>query len=301
MNTLIKQNIIILILALIGLSKVTMGADPKVSIRLYCFYIPKAMLSATPKEQISSAKYEKLMGPTGSRKFLATSKPTTYELTEEEYLTGFEECQTFVKDKGQVLDLKGTDASWPETLSRFSRVIMQGKDETVLLSLDDPEVIKNLGIEGVFKQNIESVIQENPGLLRNLAKSIANNPLAQAAKSAATSEYTGMALAVAGTLAAAWFAPAYVAAAVELLYPVVYGALFGVPSKFGLSYWMVYYPGKMHAVAWAYNNAALITTLTGAALGVGYKWLTGGSSKEEIKAGIQKAADDLKSKEVPAT
>ena len=242
----------------------------KVAIRSYCFYIPKEKQGLSPAEQVKSAKYVKLTDPTEgkSKKILAESRKHDYAVSEKEYFELFNECERFVGDKGQVLDLKGTNAASYETLTSFSRINISGTDENF-----DPEAhareeqiekdFQAILVEaGISDDEMKSAIEMNPRIIESIASHLGS--LAATAKDVAGNEYAAKAMVVAATLAAAWFGPAYLAGAMEFLYPYVYQALFGVPSMWGLAYWTVYYPGKMHAVTWTFNNAAIvIATISG--------------------------------------
>lgn len=274
----------------------------KVSIRTYCFYVPTASLKKSPEEQIkiSNENYEKLMQGTESLKIDAEFRQKVFQVDEKQYLELFDKCTEQIADKGQILDLKGSDAAYYETLTSFYRISMKGTNESLLLTLDDPSVVANLGAN-IDPAILSNAIYENRDLIKKIAQKIKSaglrsyETIKSAMSTVAASEYTSTALTVATILAGSWFAPAYVAGAVEVLYPMVYGALFGVPSKFGLTYWLVYYPGKMHAVAWAYNNASAIIATSSLVLGTGYKLLTWSSNKNDVKTGIAEAEAKLSS------
>ncbi len=122
------------------------------------------------------------------------------------------------------------------------------------------------GVSNTVKFNADQ-IASTLDKLRN-SSDVVYTALKSAMQTAVGSDRVMTVVAIAGVLAAAWFAPVYVAGAVEFLYPIVYNAMFGIPSKLGWAYWTVYYPGKMHAVAWAYSNSGAIIALGGSALSI---------------------------------
>lgn len=255
--------------------------DTKGLIRVYCSYLPKEKLEQglEPQQQLKALVNEKLMSGNESVKVDAYSRARDYALDEKEYFALFDKCQNLIKDKGQLFNLKATNANKFESITFYYPITALYKDDVVtigadglpnkVLPLDDPQVLKGLNLtpeqEEMLTNNSTQWIKQNPSLIKKLATTVLD-PLSQAGSAISGLPYAKQTLTVATILAAAWFGPAYVAGAVDLLYPIVYSVLFGgVPSKLGLSYWLVYYPGKVHAVVWAYNNASWIISLAGGA------------------------------------
>jgi hypothetical protein len=137
-----------------------------------------------------------------------------------------------------------------------------------VLLLDDPEVLKKLELDKDDQKELAAVLNKNSATVKSILDVLKGSEWANTInniKDIAGNNYVQGAVTVAGILVATWFAPAYYAAGMELLYPIVYDALWGIPSKWNITYWIIYLPGLQHAVAWAYNNSALITTLSVAA------------------------------------
>lgn len=247
------------------------GQASALTSRVYCFYIPKDKLSLAPTDQIKSATYAKLE----NRKVDVVKRTRDFAIDEAVFTQLFAECEAFIKDKGKILEIKGSDASSFETLSSFYRISVHYKDDTKLVSaLDDEEVLKVLGLDEGGQQVLASELSKNTQVLNQILDNVKNSDWQRNVSGITSSNYVRAALTIAGILAAAWFAPPYVATAVDLLYPVIYQALWGIPSTWSLSYWLVYYPGRMHAVAWAYNNSSLLISATGSAISLARYALT---------------------------
>jgi hypothetical protein len=264
-----------------------------ISSRVYCFYIPNAKLTLSPPAQIQSKVWEKME----NRKIDVQEGAKGYLISERDYEKLFDDCQKLVvKTKGQMLELQGSDAAGYETIAPFRRIsmnipnsVLDDPDKKVLL-LDDTEVLKKLGLDQPGQEAIAAIIKNSGPDIKQILADVAkgNSSWTQAIKNVSGNDYVRGALLVAGILATAWFAPAYVAAGVEVLYPLVYQALWGVPSKWGVSYWLVYYPGKAHAVAWAYNNSGAIITAASTLIGLARN-LTAQLSKKEVKDKLSKS------------
>ncbi len=275
-----------------------------VKIRVYCFYIPEDKLGTGP-EQLKYAKYTKLKKPNGQTlnvfsPFDRTFKPPRFVVSESTYTDLFRVCQNFVKDKGIVLDLKGTDASYAESITRFYRLTVKNwkepSEDEKLLALDDREVLDKLGLNEEDQKLLKEELVSNPDVLHQILENIGKwdiTQLVQGAKELAGNKNIQTAVAITAVLAFAWFAPPLVASGMELLYPLVYQALFGIPSKFGLAYWLVYAPGKAHAVHWAYANAGTIISALGT-LASGawrfYQGMTPAKVQENLESLAQKTA-----------
>lgn len=282
--------------ATLGVEKTeeTIAQDTKLTARVYCFYVPKAKAKASPDEQIRSATYEKLLvqGSKDSVKVPAIYKNNDFVVAEKEYYNLFELCQGQVHPKGNMLDLKGTDAGYFETFTRFYRIAIgsfkEGDPDNEILTMSQALTAAKVSDDEI--KAIYEVLDNNKELVnkisQELAKTSLSNQIINGLKDIADSDHVSSALSVAAFLAAVWFAPALVASGAEILYPIIYQALWGIPSKWGLSYWLIYYPGKMKAMSWAYGNSAAIIKAAGIALGVGtkaYKAISAKLSKPEIK------------------
>jgi hypothetical protein len=265
-----------------------------VEIRVYCFYIPTNKMTLSPSEQIKSALYEKLLRPgtSESLKVEATERTNDLALGETEYLDLYKQCQKFITpEKGIILELKGTYAKSYETFSSFYRISIGGFSPSLdpgkeIYLLDDERVLKELGLDPGDKEQILSVLKNNPASLKEMLGDVSSTSWAENLNHSLNNYYVRSALTIAGILAIAWFGPAYVATAVDFLYPLVYQALWGIPSPWGLTYWLVYYPGKLRAVTWAYNNVPLLISAAGAAIDVAslaYKLLSKDVSEQSVK------------------
>lgn len=275
-------------------------------IRVYCFYIPHDKATLAPPEQIKSALYKKLLKPgtTQSLKVEAEKRAHDFALGETEYLELYKQCQQFITpEKGTILDLKGTEARKYETLTSFSRISIGGFSQSLdpqkeIYLLDDEKVLQELGFDQADKNQLLSVLENNPALLQKMLAELGNTTWAETVNHTLSNYYVRAALTIAGVLAVAWFGPSYVATAVDLLYPIVYQALWGVPSPWGASYWLVYYPGRLRAVTWAYNNASLIVGAASTAVNVAsvayrqlFKDLGQRSVKDKLPGLLKESAD----------
>lgn len=257
------------------------AAESEGLVRIYCSYLPKDKVSQNlePQQQIQALVSEKLVNASGeSLKMMAIFRPNDFALEEADYLSVYGKCQEFVKNKGILFNLKASNANLFESLS-FSYPVTLKANATVemgpdglprqVLPLDDPRILEKLNLTPeqhlMISNEASEWINQHPGLIQKLVTTVVQ-PLSTAASALMSVPYVKETLTVASILAAAWFGPAYVAGAVDLLYPIVYSVLFGgVPSKLGFSYWLVYYPGKLRAVTWAFNNSSLIIGLAGTA------------------------------------
>lgn len=250
--------------------------DYEGEIRVYCAYLPKESKNAAPEIQIKSLVSEKLTEKSGQSvkiKALWKAQEKSYAISEAVSQEIFQKCKAFIADsKGEVIDFQASDASKYESLAYkypLTTIFDDNSETKKILYLDSSEVLAKLNLspedEKMLRNEAETWINANKSTISKLAEKI--QPAVDLSANILASPYTKTALGVAAALAAAWFAPAIVAGGVELLYPLVYAALYGsVPSKLSLSYWLIYYPGKIHAMTWTYNNTSWILGLGGTAL-----------------------------------
>lgn len=290
---------------------------PSNSTRVYCFYVPQAIKDASPLEKLKNLAWEKLMdegNPKESKKIKTqwNSEKRSFEIDQELYKKLGAECQKFIGEKGEVVGLKGTDAGYAEFRTSFYVLEPLGKvqwgEKDIELGID--EIFKEIDQETILpklpltKQNLavlESVFGKKPEAAKEIKEELEKSKLpdpTQKEEKTGNTNYLNSAVSVAAVLASIWFGPALISYGTQLLYPLVYHALFGIPSVWNPTYWLVYMPGKQHAAAWALQNATAIKSTLGALWGVGklgYNWYQGKQvTPEELEQILSKVAEQIK-------
>ncbi len=244
------------------------------NIRVFCYYVPKGK-EAQPVTSVAKLPYKKLMQTNGKE---AVKAEATFSAANKVYMTDEQDLVALLRacsleievaqEVGTLVEIMASDASHFETVAYHYKLRSPNKDLASSMRVKaledmDEKTLKGLNLNKTDEKTLTDAMLEKKADLNELADKLRKDSrfqeLLASVKSAAGNSYVISALTVAALLASWWFAPALYAGAVDLLFPIVYQAMFGVPSAWTLQYWLVFYPARMHAVAWAYNNATLIT------------------------------------------
>lgn len=288
------------IILLIGtLSAFTAIAD---TVRVYCHYVPKGK-EAQAVASVDKLPYKKLMKTNGKDSVNAPatfqSANQIYTLSEQDFHVLWTSCAHEIENVqklGVMVDLMASNANQYESVAwHYKLRVTPGEDLVSSLRIQaledlDQKTLLELGLTKKDEKTLEEGLTDSKLALKEILSKMEQDSrfkqLVSSIKGAATNNYTISALTIAALLASWWFAPALYAGAVDMLFPIVYQALFGIPSPWTPQYWLVFYPAKMHAVAWTYNNATLITPIATTLIGVIGKtahYLTARFSKKDIQ------------------